>query len=480
VVPWWVLQARGIEIPTLCHDDRLGPVGNCRSCLVEVNGGAHLQPACMTMPTAGMVVETRAEAIVAYRRSVVELLARRYPASAIAEAPGKEFHRWLDAFGLSPGGAEAADAGLQDRSHPYIAVDMSRCIDCERCVRICREVQGQDVWHVRNRGDTTRIVPDGPTLLESSRVSCGACVDTCPTSALTDRRLSASEPPTAWTRTTCPYCGTGCEMRVGTRDGAIVSIRPEPDAPVSKGHLCVKGRYAFDFVTASDRITEPMIREADGWRRVSWDEAIAFVAARLQAIVARHGPDSVGVLGSARATNEDNYVAQKFARVAIGTNNVDCCARVCHAPSAAGLKLMLGSGMATNAFDDIERARTIVVWGANATEDHPILGARIRQAARRAPASSSWIRGASSWPRRPTSIWTSGPARTCRCSTRWPTSSSRRAWRTPRFSRPGSTGWRPSRSRSRRGRRPAPRRSAASRPRRSRPLPGCMRRGRRQ
>ena len=378
-----VLQARGIEIPTLCHDDRLVPVGYCRSCLVEVNGGAHLLPACMTMPTAGMVVVTRTEALVAYRRSVVELLARRYPASAVADAPGKEFHRWLGAFGLSPSGAEAADAGLQDRSHPYIAVDMSRCIECERCVRICREVQGQDVWHVRNRGDETRIVPDGPTLLESSCVSCGACVDTCPTSALTDRRLSPSEPPTAWTRTTCPYCGTGCEMRVGTRNGAIVSIRPEPDAPVSRGHLCVKGRYAFDFVTAPDRITEPMIREADGWRRVSWDEAIGFVAARLRAIVARHGPDSVGVLGSARATNEDNYVAQKFARLAIGTNNVDCCARVCHAPSAAGLKLMLGSGMATNAFDDIELARTLMVLGANATEDHPIVGARIRQAARR-------------------------------------------------------------------------------------------------
>ena len=163
-----------------------------------------------------------------------------------------------------------------------------------------------------------------------------------------------------------------------------MSIRPVPDAPVSKGHLCVKGRYAFDFVTAADRVTEPMIREADAMAtgllgrgdRGSWPT-------RLRAIVARHGPDSVGVLGSARATNEDNYVAQKFARVAIGTNNVDCCARVCHAPSAAGLKLMLGAGLATNSFDDIELARTILVCGANPTENHPIVGARIRQAARR-------------------------------------------------------------------------------------------------
>ena len=187
----------------------------------------------------------------------------------------------------------------------------------------------------------------------------------------------------AWTRTTCPYCGTGCEMAVGTRNGRIVSVRPVADAPVSKGHLCVKGRYAFDFVSADDRITEPMIRSGAEWRHVSWEEAIAFTADRLNRIIERHGPDSVGVLGSARATNEENYLAQKFGRLVIGTNNVDCCARVCHAPSAAGLKRMLGAGLATGSFDDIELARTILICGANATENHPVVGARIKQAVRR-------------------------------------------------------------------------------------------------
>jgi formate dehydrogenase major subunit len=170
-------------------------------------------------------------------------------------------------------------------------------------------------------------------------------------------------------------------MNVGTRDGRIVVAKPVPDAPVSRGHLCVKGRYAFDFVHAQDRVTEPMIRVSKAWKQVSWSEAISFTADALNRIVTQHGADSVGVLGSARATNEENYLAQKFTRVVLGTNNVDCCARVCHTPTAAAMKLMLGAGAATNSFDDIERARTILVCGANPTENHPIVGARIKQAA---------------------------------------------------------------------------------------------------
>ena len=216
---------------------------------------------------------------------------------------------------------------------------MSRCIDCYRCVRICDEVQGQGVWHVRDRGLETRIVPDGRSLRESSCVSCGACVDTCPTGALEDAAASPLARRLAWTRTTCPYCGVGCEMNVGTRDGRIVSVRPVLDAPVSKGHLCVKGRYAFDFVHAADRITEPddpRDTAAGGARRgakraLSWPAGCATSSTVM-------APTAIGVLGSARATNEDNYLAQKFARTVVGTNNIDCCARVCHAPSAAALK----------------------------------------------------------------------------------------------------------------------------------------------
>jgi formate dehydrogenase major subunit len=181
-------------------------------------------------------------------------------------------------------------------------------------------------------------------------------------------------------KTTCAYCGTGCEMNVGTLDGRIVSIRPTQEAPVNKGHLCVKGRYAYEYTYATDRITRPMIRDGARWRIASWDEAIAFTASELNRLLEQYGPQSVGILGSSRATNEENYLTQKFARVALGTNNVDCCARVCHAPSAAAMKLMLGTGAATNSFDDIEKARTLMICGANPTGNHPIVGARIKQA----------------------------------------------------------------------------------------------------
>jgi formate dehydrogenase major subunit len=304
------LRQLRIRVPTLCHDDRLKPAGVCRSCLVRVTGFNRPVTACTTPLVEGMVIDTHTPELEQQRRSLLKMLAWRYPAEALVQHPEKEFHRALREYGLESEARGELDLRLADRSHPYIAVDMSRCINCYRCVRICDEVQGQRVWHVRSRGADTRIVPDGPNLRESSCVGCGACVDTCPTSALTDAGVPTLDAPSQWTRTTCPYCGVGCEMNVGTHQDRIVSVRPVLDAPVSNGHLCVKGRYAFEFVHAADRITEPMIRESGRWRRTSWGEARAFVASRLRELIDRHGPDSIGVLGSARATNEDNYLIQ--------------------------------------------------------------------------------------------------------------------------------------------------------------------------
>ncbi|MCM3870801.1 MAG: formate dehydrogenase subunit alpha [Pyrinomonadaceae bacterium] len=378
-------QAIGVNIPTLCHDQRLKPIGSCRMCLVQVEGKAHPVTACNTQLVDGMLISTHTASLERERRMLLRMLAQDHPGEGLREAPDKLFYQYALQYGLTESDFNGShEMQLLDDSHPYIHVDMSQCIMCYRCVRICDEVQGQFVWQVFNRGHNTRIVPDsGTNLRGSSCVSCGACVDTCPSGALEDKSVLARGLPTNWTRTTCPYCGTGCEMNVGSNQNQIVSIKPLLDAPVSQGHLCVKGRYAFDFVSADDRITEPMIRRDGEWQIVTWDAAISFAANRLQSILDEHGPECIGILGSARGTNEENYLAQKFARVVIGTNNVDCCARVCHTPTAAAMKLMLGTGAATNSYNDIEKAQVILICGANATENHPIVGARIKQAALR-------------------------------------------------------------------------------------------------
>jgi len=375
------LRAIGTEVPTVCYDHRLEPSGACRLCSVEIAGWHRYATACNTPFANGMSIETHSPGIEETRRTLLRLLAENYPTAAMRNFPEKEFHRYLAQYGVRASERAFSRRVKPDTSHPYIHVDMAQCITCFRCVRICNELQGQFVWKVWDRGDATRIVPDsGTTLRESSCVACGACVDSCPSGALEDKSVLDLGIAEEWTRTTCSYCGVGCEMMVGTRDNRIVQIKPALDAPVSKGHLCVKGRYAFDFVHAADRVTQPMIRKNGEWKKGSWPEAIAFAAENLNRILKTHGADSIGVLGSARMPNEDNYLAQKFARVVIGTNNVDCCARVCHAPSAAALKAMFGAGAATNSFDDIEQGRAFLLCGTNTTENHPIVGARIKQA----------------------------------------------------------------------------------------------------
>ncbi|MCE9559134.1 MAG: formate dehydrogenase subunit alpha [Armatimonadetes bacterium] len=372
------LRLLGIEVPTLCHDDRLRPTGACRLCSVELEGQDRLVAACTTPLTEGMRIQTHSVAAEADRRTNLTLLAQSYPAGEPLE-DHVEFHRYLRQYGITPSGTPAAS--FKDNMHPYLKVDMGKCVHCYRCIRICDELQGQFVWRAWNRGDKTEIRPDkGLSLMESSCVSCGACADTCPSGAIEDKLVVEKGVPTSWTRTTCPYCGTGCEMEVGVRDNEVVVARPVMDAPVSKGHLCVKGRYAHRFAHAKDRVTSPQIRTDNGWKAVTWDEVYEHIGQRLMNILAESGPSSIGVLGSSRATNEENYLAQKFARVVLGSNNVDCCARVCHAPSAAALKATLGTGASTNSFDDIEIAKGFLVCGANPTENHPIVGARIKQA----------------------------------------------------------------------------------------------------
>jgi len=382
-----VLQAAknmGIQIPTLCHDDRLEEYGGCRLCIVRINGRRRPETSCTAMIQDGMQIDAFPDDIEKERKTLLRLMTRNGEMNLSGLDTRKEFYRHLDHYGLLN---EKSQETLKTTSgqwadHPFIRVDMDKCIDCYRCVRICEEVQGQFVWQKWNRGDMVTLLADGKeSLKESSCVSCGACADTCPTGAIEDVSVIENGYPENYTRSVCPYCGTGCEISIGTRDGKIVEILPVRDSPVSKGHLCVKGRYSFGFASSPDRITDPMIRVNGSWKKATWDDAIKVVAKNFKQIQSKYGPDSIGVLGSSRATNEENYLAQKFARVVIGTNNVDSCARVCHAPTAAGMGHILGTGSATNSFDDIEKANTMMLIGVNPTENHPIVGARIKERA---------------------------------------------------------------------------------------------------
>lgn len=374
------LRIAGLDVPTACHDSRLKPAGSCRLCLIRVKGFPRPVTACALRVEDGMALEVEAQDLLDTRRDELRMLARHYPWDYAAAFPEKLLHRWLAKYDIHPTGASSHSSGQVDASNPYFRFDPAACIKCFKCVRICAEVQGSFVWNIFDRGAETHVLPDsGTTFDESSCKSCGACVDACPSAALVDKtRIEAR--PDRWTRTTCPYCGVGCELSVGTKDDRIVQVLPVQDAPVNKGHLCVKGRYAHQFVHASDRLRTPLLRRNRRLEPVSWDEALRFVADKLTQILAEHGPDAVAMLGSSRAPNEDNYIAQKFARVALGTNNVDCCARVCHGPTAAAMKATLGTGAATNSYNDVERAAAILVIGCNPTENHPVIGDRILQA----------------------------------------------------------------------------------------------------
>lgn len=328
--------AAGIRIPALCHHPALKPIGACRICLVEIARQRSLQPACTFPVMEGMEVKTRTPQVEEARRFSLELLLSDHPLDCMTcESAGHcELQDLAYEYGLDkprfPGVRHAYEI---DRSNPFYDRDYNKCIVCRRCVRACNEINGVEAIGMVQRGWNTKIGTafDGP-MQDSPCEFCGMCVEVCPTAALVPKLRQRQGRPWEFKRvaTTCSYCGVGCQFYLEVKDGRIVQATSKWDAPANHGWMCVKGRFGWDYVHHPDRLTQPLIRREKGGalEPATWDEAIGLVASRLQAIKAESGPEALGVLTSAKCTNEENYVAQKLARAVMGTNNVDHCARL--------------------------------------------------------------------------------------------------------------------------------------------------------
>ena len=425
-------QRHGVEIPHLCYSDGLRPDGNCRACVVEIAGERTLAPSCCRAPTPGMKVQAASPRARKSQQMVVEMLlsdmpdmgyrwndeqkntpeliaGSAYPESARGQFDSKtpestgqhgELSEWATRLGVAVRPALKALRRQQpapDLSHPAMAVNLDACIQCNRCVRACREEQVNDVIGYALRGADSKIVFDlDDPMATSICVACGECVQACPTGALSPKTHIGSQKVDRKVDSVCPFCGVGCLITYNVRDEKIISVEGR-DGPANHGRLCVKGRFGFDYAHHPDRLTVPLIRKpgvpkevqpygAD-WRAVfreaSWDEALDLAAGTLKSLRDTHGPKALAGFGSAKGSNEEAYLFQKLVRTGFGSNNVDHCTRLCHASSVAALLEGVGSGAVSNPVNDVEHAELIFVIGSNPTANHPVAATWMKNAAKR-------------------------------------------------------------------------------------------------
>ena len=383
-------QGQG-SVPTLCDAPNLEPFGSCRVCSVDValekGGRAKTMASCHTPIAENWYVYPDTENVQRLRHNIVELVLTDHPPDCLTcEVNGNcELQTVAARVGIReiryPEGKTHLDTP-KDLSHPYMTSELSKCINCYRCVRACDEVQGQFVLSMAGRGFDNHIIKSTDVPFgESDCVSCGACAQTCPTAAISDIYFSKGLASQKKTRTVCTYCGVGCNLEVASTGDTIHSIRAPYDAEVNQGHTCLKGRYAFKFYDHPERLRSPLIKKDGEFVEATWDEAYDLIEQKLRAIKNENGPDFIAGISSARCTNEENYLMQKFIRAVIGTNNIDCCARVCHSPTALGMQRSYGTGAATNSIEDLKHTDCMLVIGANPTDGHPVTGAKLKQQA---------------------------------------------------------------------------------------------------
>jgi len=377
-------EGLGLRIPTLCHHPAVDGGGGCRVCLVEEEGSGRLVTACNTLVEEGMAVRLDTSKVLEARRAVLQLIFSGHPLHCeVCESNNScELKKLAVEAGISgielpliQGFRPVVDA------NPFYLRDLSKCISCGLCVRACQQVQGAGTYECQGCGRDARpaVSMDG-SVDQSVCEYCGLCASLCPVGALIEKPPLHQGVEDKAVATTCPYCGVGCLMELLVRENRIIGVRADVPGSVNGYSLCVKGRYGLDFVDHPDRLSRPLIRREGELVESTWEEALDEAASRLKAIKEESGPDAVAFLSSAKATNEENYLLQKFARAVIGTNNVDHCARLCHAPTVAGLAAAFGSGAMTNSISDIQEAEVILLTGSNTTENHPVIGQKVKQA----------------------------------------------------------------------------------------------------
>ncbi len=393
---WQVAHRHGNELPHLCylHEPGYRGDGNCRACMVDIEGERVLSASCIRKPEPGMQVSTNSERASKAREMVIELLL------ADQDEPQAEFKRWVDEMGVVESRFPAGEPVAPDSSHPAIAVDLGRCIQCNLCVRACQEVQANDVIGMAHRGFDSAIVFDmGDPMGDSSCVACGECVQVCPTNALLPAGVELEDGEVAADKvvdSVCPYCGVGCQVRFHVKDNKIVQVDGR-DGPANQNRLCVKGRFGMDYADHPHRLTTPLIRR-DGvpktadprfdpenplatFREASWEEALDLAASGLKKILDEQGPKGLAGFGSAKGSNEEAYLVQKLVRTGFKTNSVDHCTRLCHASSVAALLETIGSGAVTAPVVECLNSDLIVVIGADPTGNHPVAATFIKNAA---------------------------------------------------------------------------------------------------
>jgi formate dehydrogenase alpha subunit len=376
----------GVYIPTLCHDPNLTSIGACRLCLVEDERNGALLASCVAPIGAGMIINTNSERVREHRKKILKLMLASHPDTCMVCNKGNRCQLRKLASEMGIGLVEYQKIPQPDvieEVNPFIERDLSKCILCGKCIRADQELVVIGAIDYMDRGARARPATLNDLPLEKAECTfCGACVTVCPTGAIMERENIYTGTPTDSVTTVCPYCGCGCLVSLGIKDGQIIQARPAEASPVNRGTLCVRGSYGCDFVHSPERLESPLIKTEDGFRNATWDEALSLAAGEFKRIKQELGADALAVFGSARCTNEENYLFQRFARVVLGTNNIDNGSRLYSSASRIGLGASIGYAGTTGSIDALEKSKAIMVIGANPEISAPAVAYAIKRAVR--------------------------------------------------------------------------------------------------